>query len=375
MTPVPSSHSQSRRGRPILLPRLTTAPVMFFVTAIVLLFLMAYDTNNSMEETFEEEIHGAAIFLRGEEDLHDLFDGLNTTYRCRDQDDPPEWFDHYDERKHPCLCTDPTIPREREGGTTNKRWRDWHDTMAERARKIPDGGSLDFVLLGDSITEHWRGTKALGKVDLPEYRRVFEKYFHRRSNDGTGTTSLYGEAFGTGGDTTTELLWHVTHNLIPKNVQPRAFVILIGTNDLDLRLCSKKHVLAGILNIATLVRGQRPRATIILHGITPRSEFYKDNEFHVGPRYEQIQWINRHLKGYASLQDDWYYIENSDIFLRDDDPTMIDKSLMNDALHPTVAGYEKWSPRFADQITEILAMKEKTKHYHHHHHHRKRRKR
>mmetsp|Transcript_13882 Transcript_13882/g.27984 ORF Transcript_13882/g.27984 Transcript_13882/m.27984 type:complete len:369 (+) Transcript_13882:60-1166(+) len=340
-TPLPS-----RRGR---LPRLSSVPTIFFVAAIVLLFLVAYNTNSSIEEAMDEA-DGAAIFLRDEDDLFDLFESLNATYRCRDEDDPPEWFDYYDKHDHPCLCTDPTVPREREG-STNKRWKDWHNAMVKRAEKVQKEG-LDFVLLGDSITEHWRGTKALGKVDLPKERQVFENYF-RKSNGGT----LDGEAFGTGGDTTTELLWHVTHKLLPKNVQPRAFVILIGTNDLDLQLCSKKHVLAGILNIATHVRKERPDSTIILHGITPRSEFYKDGEFHLGPRWEQIKWINKHLKQYAALQNDWFYIENSDMFLREDDPTMIDKTLMNDALHPTVAGYEKWSPHLANQITEILAMK------------------
>ena len=338
MTPV-----SSRRGR---LPRFASAPTVFFAAAIVLLFMVAYNTNNSIEDMEED---GAAIFLRGEEDLFDLFESLNATYRCRDDDDPPEWF-NYDEQKHPCLCTDPTVPREREG-STNKRWKDWHNDMVERAKNIQKKG-LDFVLLGDSITEHFRGTKALGKIDLPECREVFEKYF-RKSNGG----KLDGEAFGTGGDTTTELFWHVTHKLLQQNVKPRAFVLLIGTNDLDLRVCSKKHVLAGILNIATHVRKERPEAAIILHGLTPRNEFYKDKNFNLGPRWEQIKWINKHLKQYTALQDDWFYVENSEIFMLDDDPNMINKTLMKDALHPTVAGYEKWSPRLADQIDEILAMK------------------
>lgn len=337
--------SSPRRSR---LPRFASAPTVFFAGAILLLFLVAYNTNNSIEEMGEE---GAAIFLRGEEDLFDLFESLNSTNRCRDEDDPPEWF-NYDEKEHPCLCTDPTVPREREG-STNKRWKDWHNNMVERAQKIQKNG-LDFVLLGDSITEHMRGTKALGNKDLPEFRDVFEKYF-RKSKGGT----LDGEAFGTGGDTTTELLWHLVHNLLQKHVRPRAFVLLIGTNDLGLRVCSKRHVLAGILNIATHIHKERPDATIILHGLTPRNEFYKDKNFNLGPRWEQIKWINKHLSQYAVLQNDWFYVENSEIFLLEDDPDMIDKKLMKDALHPTVAGYEKWSPLLASQIEEILAMKHK----------------
>lgn len=196
------------------------------------------------------------------------------------------------------------------------------------------------------------GTKAMGKVEKPEFRSVFETYFSKAKGG-----ILEGKAFGTGGDTSRELLWHLKNGLLPKGLQPRAILLLIGTNDLGLPMCSKKNALAGILHVATFLGKNRPEATIILHGLTPRNEFAGDLNFDLGVRWKQIEWINHHLRKYAERQESWFYIENPGIFLRHGDPNMINATLMKDALHPTVQGYKLWAPRLAQQIHDILEIK------------------
>ena len=86
-------------------------------------------------------------------------------------------------------------------------------------------------------------------------------------------------------------------------------------------------------------------------------ELYGDKNFDLGPRWEQIKWINTHLQRYTALQEDWFYIENSEIFLRQDDPAYINKTLMADALHPTVEGYKLWATLLSKPIQDILAMR------------------
>ena len=243
---------------------LFNSPV-FFLAASALVLMLLWGAYNSVNYDLEDgNADAAAIFLRGEEDLFDLFESLNASQRCFDDDDPLEWKNgdnNDDDDEEICDCPDPTMARKR--GT--KAWDKYHEYMVERAKQVQKKG-LDVLFLGDSITERWMGTKAMGKALKPDYRAVFEQYF--RKSEGA---VLDGEAFGTGGDTTTELLWHVEHGLLPKNIRPKAFLLLIGTNDLGIPLCSKKNGLAGILNVATYIHKQRPGAAIIVHGLTPRN--------------------------------------------------------------------------------------------------------
>ena len=347
-------------------PRTVATPATIFSAATVaVLWLLAYnkhvDQIGGGTTTVLDGRQPETLFQpKGSNPLATLINSLDTTNRCRDDDDPPHWFT-YNATQYPCLCPDPTVPRER-SGSTHKRWKAWHNQMVQRTHQISNPNhnnstttsSIDVVLLGDSILEHFRGTKALGKLALPELRQVFEAHFVKSHG-----ATLEGEALGTGGDSTTELLWHWTHQLLPTTLQPRALVLLIGTNDLGLLQCSKTHVLAAILNLATLIKTEKPQSTLILHGLLPRNEFYKDQNFDLGPRWEQIQWINQHLQRYAVLQDDWYYIENTDIFVRPENSTMMYKKYLPDGLHPSLAGYQRWAPRLVQQIEEILAVKKR----------------
>ena len=137
-------------------------------------------------------------------------------------------------------------------------------------------------------------------------------------------------------------------------VQPRAVLLLIGTNNVGRVGCSPKHTLAGILHVARYLQQQRPHAQLVLHGLLPRNEEYGDGNFTVGYKWEQLQWINRHLQWFCThVRKDWHYVEHGDIFMVND--TTINATLMDDALHPTVEGYRLWAPLLVKDIQQILS--------------------
>ena len=68
----------------------------------------------------------------------------------------------------------------------------FHRKLVKEANR---NGSLDLVLLGDSLIEMWNGTSMFGKVAFPKIRLVFDSLFTR-----TGGGSLDAIALGTAAD-------------------------------------------------------------------------------------------------------------------------------------------------------------------------------
>jgi lysophospholipase L1-like esterase len=129
----------------------------------------------------------------------------------------------------------------------------------------------NVVFLGDSITERWYGTR-LGKhdhADLEETHNVFVELFQR--DVGSDEHCIRGLALGIAGDQTPNLLWRLENGELPIVLQPRIFVLLIGTNDLSKDWCSAENVIVGIVRIVELLLTERPTATVLLHGLLPRT--------------------------------------------------------------------------------------------------------
>jgi lysophospholipase L1-like esterase len=296
-----------------------------------------------------------ARFRQETSDLHHmLLDNAqaqqpNPMNRCIDSDDARRLA-------KTCRCSDPLVSTAR----ATWDWAAYHRRMVAAAAAAAK--QHDVVFLGDSITEHWNGTKQMGTIQLPaEYRAVFEQTF------GEG-----GLALGSAGDTTTELLWHLQHGILDeKSLQPRVFVLLIGTNDLG-RGCSKRTVLAAILNLAHYLHTQRPDAIIILHGLLPRAGSFGEkpgDRQSLGLYWQDIDWINGELKRFCSLHPgEWFYLDTSAIFLSErkrrpgedqQELKMINKELITDGLHPNVKGREKWAPLILKEIQTRIQEREK----------------
>jgi len=298
------------------------------------------------------------IGAKEEDPYFQLLTSLDPDHRCRDDRPEHPSAASFSTTSTPCTCTDPTVPI----AGTRRRWMDFHQTLVDQATSTSTT-NLDVLFLGDSIMERWRGSMFAGKTAAPAYAQVFRQYFSKpQGESGTNHNTLQGAAFGGSGDTSVELLYHVQNGVLQDHVQPRAIVVLIGTNDVGRVGCSPRHTLVGILHVARYLQQQRPHAQLILHGMLPRNEEYGDGNFTVGLKWQHLQWINTQLQHYCATTkrrgaaNAWHYIENGNMFFTDDnnEKTTINATLMEDALHPSLEGYRLWGARLLTQIQDIL---------------------
>ncbi|GAX10931.1 platelet-activating factor acetylhydrolase [Fistulifera solaris] len=286
------------------------------------------------------------------DDLHQIYLSAplknNPSFRC---------IDHDDETTHDattCECPDPLQAASR----PNYDWAKHHQRYIQSIQAVEL--ELDVVFLGDSITEHWNGTRRMGTVPLPStYRASFARYFDSEH------APLKGLLLGTSGDTVVELLWHLQNGVLNvPTLQPSVWVLLIGTNDLGRWKCSKRTVLAAILHVAQYLHQQRPNATILLHGLLPRSEDDLDTS-QLGKYWQDIRFINRELRKFVDMHPgEWFYMDASTVFLQrapkaignadTQGSVQLKAQYMPDGLHPNVEGYEQWAPLLVDAIVKRL---------------------
>ena len=258
-----------------------------------------------------------------------------------------------------CPCRDPLRPLE----WPDPEWHHHHKTLVERANAPMPGDSssnnnfFDLVILGDSITERLNGTRHLGTIELPENRNIFESLFTK-----AGGGSLEALALGSSGDTSTNLLWHLQHGMLPAATStPKVWMLLIGTNDLGRTGCSKQTTLQGIINVIQYLQQKRPQAKILVHGMLPRSEIsmakpMTEENYSIGRFWDQIQWINLQLKDLCEQNANLIYMEAPQVFLLDDKVgrTKINPQTMPDGLHPSAQGLRQWGPLIVKRVLEMI---------------------
>ena len=202
----------------------------------------------------------------------------------------------------------------------------------------------DLVLIGDSITHTLHNFG--GKYD-PMTKRVWDKYYapHRAIN------------LGYSGYRTEQILWHLQNGELDFKTSPKAFMILIGTNNLDERhfkiVHTPEQVFAGTKAIVDLIRQRHSTSKILLMRIFPRGG---DNEISVSPPHfnssaKTIASARRAGELTQQLADDKhvFWLDVGHIFLRTDGSINTDN--MWDLLHPSPAGAEAW----AREVEPILA--------------------
>ena len=187
----------------------------------------------------------------------------------------------------------------------------------------------------------------------------------------TTGAKLQGLPFGSSGDITTELLWHLQNGLLyPKNhpyrIEPKVFMILIGTNDLGRMECSKRTTVAGIMSVLNYISTLYPTTPLIVHGLLPRSDTYNQGDYSLGRYWQDIQYINMELERICNTKRRsklWYYMDAQHIFLISNDttdtttdrPIMINETVMSDSLHPDVIGYNIWGQQIVQKVLQIIS--------------------
>jgi lysophospholipase L1-like esterase len=107
-------------------------------------------------------------------------------------------------------------------------------------------GAGDVIFLGDSITHGWEGQKA-----WQEHFGAFKPV-----------------NLGIGGDQTGHVLWRITEGHELDQLQPKAAVIMIGTNNIGGH--TAQQIAGGIKAIVDELKRQKPHIKILVLGVFPR---------------------------------------------------------------------------------------------------------
>lgn len=341
------------------LPRCVTICCVVLSSLALYLVVVEFPKSLRLNNPYAGEGSKAAA---DDEDLHKLFQGPAGESRCLEPDSSLVGLEDEDmqlvgavaaEDSRKCECPDPLVPAPRD----DTHWFEHHEIMSkeiEQQSSHSSSSSLDVLLIGDSITERWRGTRMFGQYILPEETNAletFQSFFNQ-----TAGGKINGCAVGASGDITTETLWHLQNGFLPSDGHPpKVFFLLIGTNDLGRMDCSKKTTLVGILNIAEYLHKVHPNVPILVHGLLPRNDYGQPAQS-LGLLWQKIMWINREIRKYIKFQENWFYMDAAAIFLHKatNGDIEIREDLMPDGLHPNVDGYRLWGPSIVQKIMKIL---------------------
>ena len=202
--------------------------------------------------------------------------------------------------------------------TQNRDWKsyDWvvrHEQIL--ALNKPDAFQADVVFIGDSITHFWSGE--------PKAKRVagkdsWEKWIapHHPIN------------LGYGWDRTENVLWRLRHGEVA-GLKPKAFVVLIGTNNLS-GINNVEDTVEGVVEVCREIRRQSPQAKVLLLAILPR-------QAKPDATRQLVADANKLLKAQAPQIAD-AFVDVTDKLVEADGSIL--KETMGDYLHPTNKGYE-----------------------------------
>ena len=205
------------------------------------------------------------------------------------------------------------------------RYRDQNRTLGQ-----PAAGEPRVVFMGDSITDAW-----------PQER--FGDFF-------TKNKSYVGR--GISGQTTPQMLIRFRPDVI--DLQPKAVVILAGTNDIagNTGPMSNDDIQNNMMSMVELAKAHRIK--VILSSITPTSNY------HVGPTgvpqtqtrpMDRIRAINDWMKKYAASEGHTYLDYFSAML---DQSGLLRTELSGDDLHPNAQGYAIMAPLADAAIKQAL---------------------
>ncbi len=196
------------------------------------------------------------------------------------------------------------------------------DRQTEVLRRVREAkGPASVVFVGDSITQGWEGA---GKV---AWDRAFAPL---------GAINI-----GVSGDRTEHVLWRLAEAPLTA-LDPKAIVVMIGTNNLGHGSSNAEETLLGVQAIVSTLHTQCPSARIVLCGIFPRGERFNAMRGDVC----QINQALQRLAGDAVIVRDFGHR-----FLKDDGSISTD--IMPDHLHLSQAGYAIWAEEMLPLLTRI----------------------
>jgi len=203
---------------------------------------------------------------------------------------------------------------------TTQRMGPRHEGFVATAK----AGNIDLLLHGDSITDWW--------VQNDDNKKMFQKYF---GNIRTAN-------FAVAGDTTQGVLWGL-HNGEGQGFQPKAIMLMIGTNNMGAN--TAPEIAEGIGAVILEMRHDFPEAKILLLAIFPRG-------VPGDPVRDKIAETNRII---SKLDDQKhvFYLDIGAKFLGDTGAFLPD-AFRPDNLHPLAKGYDIWGEAVQTTLARLL---------------------
>lgn len=213
--------------------------------------------------------------------------------------------------------------------TQNRDWKnyDWatrHRAIVARNEQVKP----DILLVGDSITHFWAGEPSDARARGPV---SYQKYFGEFK-----VTNI-----GYGWDRTENVLWRLRHGEVD-GIRPRVVMVMIGTNNMNLN--TTEEIAAGVTAICEELQVRLPQSKILLIGIFPRGAKADAGR-------DKIAGVNLELAKLHGTRN-ITYLDIGKVFLEADGS--IAPAIMNDYLHPTEAGYERWGEAVAPTLKKLL---------------------
>jgi len=198
-------------------------------------------------------------------------------------------------------------------------------------KRIEDSkGKGKVIFLGDSITHGWEGHPKIWKEYFGEFEPV---------------------NLGIGGDQTGHVLWRITEGKELEDLNPKAAVIMIGTNNMGGH--SAEQIAGGVKAIVEELKKQKPGIKILVLAIFPRASGIK-KEAKMATAKELNKKVPETNKILEKLADgkQVFYKDIGKEFL--DEDGNLPKDVMYDYLHLTAKGYEAWGKAIKDDVAKLV---------------------
>jgi lysophospholipase L1-like esterase len=190
----------------------------------------------------------------------------------------------------------------------------WLQRFDAKRAECTTNTDVNIVFLGDSITHNWE----------TQGKKVWAENFAEGPYKAVNC--------GISADRTENLIWRLEHGQLGPLV-PKAFVLLIGTNNLGHR-DSPCDTIAAIRRIVALLRIHYPTAKVVLHPIFPRGA--KADV----PSRVRNEIVNRQIRFLADGERILWCDFNAKLLEADGTLT---REMAPDLLHPSEAGYRIWA--------------------------------
>ncbi|WDE96368.1 GDSL-type esterase/lipase family protein [Lentisphaera profundi] len=213
-----------------------------------------------------------------------------------------------------------TTPVQQDAKWAVKWWMPRHQEKLAQKEQL---GDVQLVFLGDSITHAWDRQK-----------KTWDQYY-------AGRKALN---LGFSGDRTEHVLWRLDHGAVD-GINPKALVLMIGTNNAGHNKEASAETAKGVKAILQELRVRLPETKILMLAIFPRGK--DDND----ALRKLTMGTNEIIKTYADNKDIFFLNINA-IFL--DDKRILHKNIMNDLLHPNNEMYPKWAEAIEPKLVELM---------------------